>query len=750
MNPELTRAYIQTLTGNVNTVMDWRVINDRVKGAPAYNLRGTFEELNPTLQAYNQAGYGIFCSINAMDGVGNTLSNVSYIRTHVLDLDDPNTALMDYDSVISSSLKPHFAVQTSPNKFHLYWLMKPYQGNDFFSMIQRKLAQLYNGDKSIVDASRILRIPGFFHNKSDPFLVTCWGLSNTGHYTTDEISAAFQHVNIIEHSVTRYPLGAPELQAPSLDWLKYALTLIDPNTLSYSEWMSFSAAIKQAGWSHTDETTLFKIWSQWCEQYVGNNQSENITLWKSHRDTQVGWKTIENRIPHLKGIRYLGEKSPPKPEEEPPFPEILDAVDCERYFKDCYLIEREARIFTAKGRYMNATQFNAAKGGRQFIISSSGKVTDEPWKAALRSTLWTVPKVDHVRFLPLRKPFEIITDDLGRLGLNTYIPAKIRAKEGDVSMFLNHMSIILPDEGDRKIWMDYMAHSIKFPGFKIQYAVFMQSAEGIGKSAFSEIMNHCLGSMYIYRPKAPELVSSGSKFNAWMRGKLAIMVDEIKVDERRELIEILKPMITDSTIEVQGKGVDQEMEDNFANWFFFSNHKDAIPINKNGRRYAIFYSALQSEQDILTYMGGNYFERFWNWLREEGGLEALAYYFQNYPIECGQLPPRAPRTTSYNEAIKLSQSPVEVVIQDAVEDGLIGFRGGFVSVQAALNRTRTAGVRNITARTVQKVLESMSYHEIGKTHTSIIQEDPTARSIIYALDSTETVEKYMQKQGYLQ
>lgn len=774
---DLASSYVFALTGDVNTVMDWRVIHDTDKSVKGRNFRATLAEARSTLEEYNRAGWGVFVCINAMDGHGRELAHVHHIRTHVVDLDDPLTSRMNYDRAVSSYPQPHIAVQTSPDKFHVYWLVEPYTGNDFYTLHQRKFAQFYGGDKMIVDAARVLRVPGFYHmkNPTAPFMVSCWGLSALPRYTASDIESALQYVNVFDTLQTRFPLGEKEMQAPSYDWLAFALTLVDPNEMSRGEWLSFSAAIKQAGWNLTDDNTLMDLWQRWCLKYHANDVGENIKLWQSIRDTQVGWPTIMNRTsvkaymqfgfkeaPQIGGVVQLAEQVPqhyvagstpaiPTTTIGQPrtFGEILSEEDCAEWFKDCYFIEREGKIFTPTGRYMNSTQFNGRYGGKFFIITSTGKTTDEAWKAALRSTCWTIPKVDHVRFMPGEAPFAIVEDEMGRKGLNSYIPAKVTHRAGDVSLWLDHVARIIPDPADRKIWFDYMAHAVKYPGYKIQFAPLLQSAEGIGKTVFAEVMQHAVGLAYCYSPKASDLISSGSKFNAWMRGKLVIVVNEIKVDERRELIEILKPMITDRRIEVQSKGVDQEMEDNTANWILFSNFKDAIPINKNGRRYAIFYSALQSEQDILNAgMDKAYFDRLFEWLRKEGGLEFITHWLKNYPIEEGEIPVRAPRTASYEEALSISRSPLEVVIQDNIEDGTCGFIGGFVSVQAVLNKARGVGVRNPTARSVQTVLEQMGYHMIGKTQYPIAQEDINNRSIIYAREAGVDVGWYNQAQGY--
>lgn len=759
-NHTQTAWYIEQLTGDVNTVIDWRLIHDKRNDLPAHTYRGTLAEIYPTLQSYNEQNYGVFCCINATDGRGRELSNIAHIRTHVVDLDNTVTAQANYERAVADGAC--FAVQSSIGKYHVYWKVEPYTGNDFFTLIQRKLNQLYDADKSIIDATRVMRVPGFNHCKTEPTPVTCWALDNVEkRFTSSEIQNRTNHINVIDHMSMRSPLGSPEMSAPSLEYLKLAMTMLSPNDLDRFEWLSFSAAIKQAGWNHTDEKNLYNIWSEWCGQYGDNDSGENLKLWNSIVDTEVGWKSIERKTPIKAYIAFNKGKPPaipkPPPINEPSittavadaYGEILSETECKEYFKNCYFVERTGQIFNPVGRFMNATQFNGRYGGKQFIISTTGKLSDEPWKAALRSTCWTIPKVDHVRFLPDKPTFDVVIDGLGRKGLNTYIPAKVKTVKGDVSLWLEHLNKVLPDPNDQKIYTDYLAHCVKYPGYKIPWSPMLQSAEGIGKSVFFEVMQYALGDMYVYSPKAPELVKSGSTFNAWQRGKLLIVVNEIKIDERRELIEILKPMITDNRVEIQSKGVDQEMEDNPANWLFFSNYKDAVPITRNGRRYAIFYSVLQSKADILNAgMDEVYFKQLFDWLRNGDGLSAITHWLKTRPIEYGMIPVRAPETSSHAEALRISRSPMEVVVADCIQDGVCGFRGGYISSLAVLNKARTAGIRSPNTRTVQICLENMGFVHIGRADKAFMQEDVSLRAELYGTLSSLTVNGYGLAQGY--
>lgn len=744
----LTTAYITSLTGNPNTECDWRIINDRNAGEMGINLRGSLTTVAAQLQAYNQQGYGIFMTVNAMNPTGpRTLENVAYTRAHVVDLDDIISAQDSYNRAVQSNMPPHFAVQSSQGKFHLYWLVEPYKDNDFYTLQQRKLVQLYNSDPNVVDATRILRVPGFYHNKREPQLVTCWGIHNNPRYTAQQIADNLATINIVSVGGKRSELGDPKLAAPNINLLVYALNTIDPNTLTRDEWMATSAAFKQAGWSLTDENSLHNLWLQWCEKYKDDNKSEDLKMWTSFKDTQVGWSRFCRLVPEVLAMQYFGQPSTtpqgtpapvttPEPCEMNNLPEILDATAKQIWFKNCFFVESEGKIFSPTGRFMNQVQFNGRYGGKEFTLKNNGgKLTDEAWKAALRSIDWSIPKVDHCRFLPQEPSFSIIIDDMGRKGLNTYIPANIKAVEGDVSRWKDYLTRIFNTAEDIKIFEDYIAHCIKFPGWKIPWSVLLQSAKGIGKQMISDIIKHAVGEPYTYQPDAEELVSGVSQFNGWMRNKLMILVDEVRVGDRNDLMNGLKTIITDRRIAIESKGVDQEMEDNVANWIFFSNFKDAFPIDENERRYCIFYSKLQSALQIEEAgLNKDFFDGMYHWLECEQGFEKLAWYYLHYPIEGGSLPHRAPHTSSYEEVIRIGRSPLRVILDDKINAGERGFRGGYVSYVMFQKAVAESSMRTKPLEhTLKAIIESKGYYELGYTKAPVAGEDLKQPSLIFGL-----------------
>lgn len=782
-------AWATALTGQPETaVFNWRFIHDKDKATAAIKRRGTLAQMWAEACNWNAAGYGIFATVNEMDGTGyseqgqplqgesgDKLTNVRMIRAHVVDLDNLS-AMQNLQRAAQHNPAPQFAVQTSPGKAHVYWVSHYPANLETYRTLQRKLRQFFDGDKAVIDATRVLRVPGFLHQKGAPHLVTCYSLPGYGYTTSaDMLAISLAHVNAVDDYAGRHKLGEPELAAPGPEWLWYALDSMPVDGMSHPDFISFTAAWKQAGWNVADHDEMRTRWLAWCDRFGTESKGVDYNLkhWNSIEDTEIGWKSLLFRNPNLnaqfmfRGAEYSPpavavQTAPAAPLAQPgpsPIPTqdtgeelggLLLAEDCAEYFKGCTFVTQFGEILDPKGQMLGPGQFNGKYGGPRFVINHTGAPSDEPWKAATRSIFWRIPTVDYLRFLPHEPTGEIIKDELGRTGVNTYRPAIIRTLAGDPAPFFHHLSLMFPVESDRKILLDFIAHNAQYPGHKIPWAPLLQSTEGAGKGIFKSLFRHIVGSAYFHSPNAQELVESGSKFNAWMRGKLFILVDEIKTDERRDMIETLKPMISETEIEIQAKGHDQRKEDNYSNWAFFSNYKDAVPINQNSRRFAIFYSSIQSKADLKDRdMNDHYFDWLHNWFNQRDGAAILAHYFKNeYQIERGSIPMVAPATSSYAEAIRQGRTANERIILDAIDAGLSGFKAGWISTGAAMKQIRTHGGRIGSMSGVERIIEGLGFHMIGRAPNAFFQESQDGVPVLFHLDKTARLEDYAPQQSY--
>jgi hypothetical protein len=137
---------------------------DRKHPALKRVLHGTLEQHRKELEAINEAGGGIFVTINRTDFGGRKTENITQVRANFVDLDGaPLKPLRD------ANPRPHIIIETSPGRYAGYWFVED-EPLDQFSNIQKRLAMTFNSDPSVHDLPRVMRLPGFYHNKSEPFL----------------------------------------------------------------------------------------------------------------------------------------------------------------------------------------------------------------------------------------------------------------------------------------------------------------------------------------------------------------------------------------------------------------------------------------------------------------------------------------------------------------------------------------------------------------------------------------------------
>lgn len=124
-------------------------------------LHGTLDDHAQELTRLNNEGAGIFFTVNRTNGQGRKGENIVSVRALFVDLDGAPLA-----PVKDAPVKPHIVVESSPGRYHAYWKVSDCPLENFPS-IQKALAAKFNGDASVHDLSRVMRLPGFFHRKAE-------------------------------------------------------------------------------------------------------------------------------------------------------------------------------------------------------------------------------------------------------------------------------------------------------------------------------------------------------------------------------------------------------------------------------------------------------------------------------------------------------------------------------------------------------------------------------------------------------
>ena len=137
---------------------------------------GALAQHTVELQRLNDKGAGVFVTINETNGIGRKAKHIIRVRAVFIDLDGA-----PLPPVMAIRSKPHIVVETSPGKFHCYWLVEGMPLDDF-SNVQKALIELFQSDDVIHDLPRVMRLPGFYHRKHKPFLIRVHSTHHTPPY----------------------------------------------------------------------------------------------------------------------------------------------------------------------------------------------------------------------------------------------------------------------------------------------------------------------------------------------------------------------------------------------------------------------------------------------------------------------------------------------------------------------------------------------------------------------------------------
>ena len=418
--------------------------------------------------------------------------------------------------------------------------------------------------------------------------------------------------------------------------------------------------------------------------------------------------------------------------------QFLTIEEQAKLFAGCIYVSSRNRVMTADGKMLGPQQFNAVVQCFEFARDATGqtKTTRKPWEAFTESLAFTCPVADEACFDPAvgwDKPIE----RGGRTYANIYRPIETPRQAGDAGPFLRHLAKLLPVETDRAIVLAYMAAVVQHKGVKFQWCPLIQGVEGNGKTLLTTVLAEAIGDRYTHMAQANDL---SGKFNSWLQGKILIGIEDIYAPAaRQEILEVLKPMITNgNAIGIQAKGVDQETSRICCNFLINSNHRDAIRKTENDRRFAVFFTAQQTADDLRRDgMVGPYFPTIYNWLRAEG-FAIVHDYLAKYAIPDALNPAvgcqRAPRTSSTTQAIAAGMGPIAEEIADWIAEGRPGFLGGWIS-RTMLSRALKMERSRISIRAQREILLSLGYvpHPALKGRTdNVVMPDGTKADLYIA------------------
>jgi len=148
--------------------------------------------------------------------------------------------------------------------------------------------------------------------------------------------------------------------------------------------------------------------------------------------------------------------------------------------------------------------------------------------------------------------------------------------------------------------LNWMAHLRQKPWIKIGVALVLQSSPGAGKGVIIDLLAKTLGKKYYNQIKNPEKSMYGQFTPENWETCLLLFFDEASWGGEKQRAGILKKIITEDTMEIEGKFGARFSVDSFLNTIIASNETWLIPADMKARRWCCMtlantYSGMKEE-----------------------------------------------------------------------------------------------------------------------------------------------------------
>jgi hypothetical protein len=210
--------------------------------------------------------------------------------------------------------------------------------------------------------------------------------------------------------------------------------------------------------------------------------------------------------------------------------------------------------------------------------------------------------------------------------------------------FLELLKHLCIDKTIYNYFLDWISKIVQCPDRKTEWAIVLYSnIHGIGKNAIVDFLFKLFEN---YTAKIDEIEDLLKKFNTNLCSKFIIAGDEISA-RAKTVSNQMKNIITRKYSNMERKGFDSIMIDDYSNYIFTTNNESCFTIEKDDRRYFMIRCTEELKPD-------SFFSDFYKELNDIHMLKKIFKFFKNRDIE--YVINKAP-TTDYKLELTIEQKP---------------------------------------------------------------------------------------------
>lgn len=308
-----------------------------------------------------------------------------------------------------------------------------------------------------------------------------------------------------------------------------------------------------------------------------------------------------------------------------------------------------------------------AKIKREAFDAAHGRYMTEGNPGQYALDVVKIPVYHMTMYLPTEEA--TFRDGSGLEWVNTYsernipkVPDRLEGRE-NVERVIRHFEFLFPVKRERELAISWFAHIVQTKQ-RPNWAILMQGVDGDGRTFFANMMAAVLGGDNCRTISGSDIED---KFTGWAVGQLFTSIEEVKMigHNRYDILNKMKPYITNTTIPVREMRVNVYNAQNTTAYMLTSNFQNALPITDADRRYFILQSQWQDAKHVRKVTEEGYFVRLQETLQSAGALRGWLLTYKLHP----EFEPygRAPESTGRQSMIEQARSDESMVLEDLIE-----------------------------------------------------------------------------------
>lgn len=330
-------------------------------------------------------------------------------------------------------------------------------------------------------------------------------------------------------------------------------------------------------------------------------------------------------------------------------------------------------IFAPSGESWPATSVNSRIPPVQILGRDGEALTDDngkPKRIAANQWLDANRSVEQMTWAP-GEP-QVIADRLisdggwiARSGCNVFNlyrpPLAIEGDAGKAQPWVDHVHRVYPDDAAHII--HWLAHRVQRPGDKINHAIVMGGAQGIGKDTILEPTKHAVGPWNFAEVSPQHLLG---RFNAFVKSVI------LRVSEARDLGDVDRfafydHMKTYTAAPPDVLRVDEKFQREYAAFnvcgvIITTNHKgDGLYLPEDDRRHYVAWS--EASRDDFS-------DKYWTDLHgwyARGGIGHVASYLRTLDLAGFNAKAPPPKTDAFWDIVTANSAPEAAELTDALD-----------------------------------------------------------------------------------